>query len=100
APLKSGDRVEALIAPDPAGRGRLYARHEATGLLGNIINAADVPETEKEIGKKVTLIVQSVNVAARQIAFRWPTAADQPKPKPTQGKPPPGRKPGGPPHRR
>lgn len=69
------------------------ARYEPLGREGHIQNSNDVPNTMKA-GDRLTLIVASVST--QEIAFRYPTPADEEraaraasKPKDRSRKPPP-----------
>lgn len=66
--LSNGQRVKAKIVDDPRGKGRAFA--EVQGLVGNILN----PPSGRTLaaGEEVDLVINSVNVAMKQIAFRWP----------------------------
>jgi len=70
----AGDRVESILLDEKTKKGGWKARHEPSGLSGPIQNTADVP-SDKKPGEKLTLIVASVN--QREIAFRFPTPADE-----------------------
>jgi CRISPR-associated protein Cmr6 len=86
---RPGERVEAVLLEEKTRKGGWRARHVATGIAGPIQNSNDVPD-EIRPGKKtepsdtVTLIVQSAN--EREIAFRYPTAADEQQGQEPQGK--------------
>ena len=66
--LKSGDEVEVTIVEDPKGKGRLFAKHEPTGLVGNIIDPNNVPD--KTIGAKIRVFIHSINMKQKQIQFK------------------------------
>jgi CRISPR-associated protein Cmr6 len=67
--LKPGMRVKAKIVEDPKGKGRPYA--ECQGLVGNILG---VPAGRTlTVGEELELAINSVNVANKQIAFKWPS---------------------------
>lgn len=83
-----GDRVEAVLLEEKTKKGGWKARHIATGITGPIQNSNEVPG-DKNAGERVILIVTSAN--EREIAFRYPTAADEQKTK----QPPPKRPPRG-----
>jgi CRISPR-associated protein Cmr6 len=83
---KPGDRVEAVLLEDKTKKGGWKAKHQATGISGPLQNSNDVPG-DKKAGDTVTLIVASAN--EKEIAFRYPTAADEQKPKQSGGKRPP-----------
>lgn len=68
------------------------AKHSAVALPGPINNTQDVPGDAKG-GTEVDLIVASCN--GKQIAFRWPTAADAPKEEKDRQKPKGGSNPKG-----
>ena len=75
--------AEFVICEDPKGKGRLFAKHDPTGRIGNITNHADVPEDIRKIGEKLRLYVWLCNPT--QLQLRWqPPATPQavPKPKP------------------
>ena len=90
-----GDHVEAVLLEEKTKKGGWKARHETTGLVGQIHNTADVP-ADKKPGDKLTLIVASANV--HQIAFRYPTADDERRSHKSRANPK--RGPGGQPHDR
>jgi CRISPR-associated protein Cmr6 len=83
-----GQRVEATLLEEKTKKGGWKARHEPSGLSGPIQNSGDVPG-EKSAGDKLTLIVASAN--EREIAFRYPTSADEQRFERSQGKPKGGR---------
>jgi CRISPR-associated protein Cmr6 len=83
---KPGDRVEAVLLEEKTKKGGWKAKHQATGISGPVQNSNDVPG-DKKAGDTVTLIVASAN--EKEIAFRYPTAADEQKPKQPGGKRPP-----------
>ena len=90
---KTGDLVEALLVEDPKGKGRRFAKHVASGKVGNIQNAGDVPP-DKKPGDQVQLTVAIST--PDQIQFRWPKPADgekaaKPKPRSGPGTGPAGR---------
>ena len=72
---KSGDLVEAILAEDPKSKGRRFARHERSGLLGSILNPDQVP-ADKHLGDNLTLLVASISSDGKQIQFRVPSEAD------------------------
>lgn len=76
---RSGDLVEAVLLEEKTKRGGWRAKHLETGLSGPIHNSADVP-AESKPGDRVKLVTASCN--EREIAFRWPTAADEKREKP------------------
>jgi CRISPR-associated protein Cmr6 len=80
-----GQRIEATLLEEKTKKGGWKARHEPSGLSGPIQNSGDVPG-DKSAGDTLTLIVASAN--EREIAFRYPTAADEQRAKQSQGKPP------------
>jgi len=91
-----GQRVEATLLEEKTKKGGWKAKHGPSGLSGPIQNTGNVPG-DKKAGDNVTLIVASAN--EREIAFRYPTAADeqrvqksQGRPKGSQGHPPRGRR--------
>ncbi len=91
---RPGTRVEAVLLEEKTKKGGWKARHDSSGLVGPIQNSGDVPG-DKKPGDKVPLIVASAN--PREIAFRYPTAADwlqtqKPKGKPKGGQQPRGRR--------
>lgn len=67
--LKAHDIVQVTIVEDPKGKGRLFARHEPTGLVGPIQDPTSIITT-REPGTKVTVEVASVNLRNKQIQFR------------------------------
>lgn len=70
---QTGARVDAVLLDEKTKKGGWKAKHEASGLQGPIQNAADVPG-EVEPGRRVDLVVASVNRNRHEIAFRWPAA--------------------------
>jgi CRISPR-associated protein Cmr6 len=101
--LTAGSRVEAILAEDPKGQGRPFARLVETSRVGPIINAKDMAadQAHKQVGDKVILILHSISSDGKQIQFRWPTPADsQPRHTRPQGGPPRRGGPGGRPHRK
>ncbi|HVS38761.1 MAG TPA: type III-B CRISPR module RAMP protein Cmr6 [Gemmataceae bacterium] len=78
-----GNRVEAVLLEERTKKGGWKAKHESSGLDGPIQNTGDVPG-DKKPGDKVTLIVASAT--QREIAFRYPTAADEQRAQKPQGK--------------
>ena len=84
----AGETIEARLLEERTKKGGWKARHEASGLSGPIQNTTDVPADEKA-GDTLKLIVASAN--DRELAFRYPTAAEeeraQHKPKGTPGGP-------------
>ncbi|WP_428937271.1 type III-B CRISPR module RAMP protein Cmr6 [Fontivita pretiosa] len=80
---KPGDRVDAILLDEKTKRGGWKAKHVATGIAGPIQNSNDVP-TDKKAGDSVTLIVASAT--QREIAFRYPTAADEQRAQKSQRK--------------
>jgi hypothetical protein len=71
---------------DPKGQGRLFARHEASNLVGPIQNAQDLPEDRRHLDTRLVLIVASISSDGKQIQFRYPTARDEDKTKQTDRK--------------
>lgn len=80
---KPGDHVDATLLEERTKKGGWRARHIATGIAGPVQNNSDVPE-EKSAGDQVKLIVASAN--EQEIAFRYPTAADEERTKKHRGK--------------
>lgn len=65
--LSPNTKVTATIVADPKGKGRAFAACQ--GLVGNIL---DVPAGRTlAVSDEVTLVINSVNVAMKQISFRW-----------------------------
>ncbi len=81
---RAGEWVQAELLAEKTKKGGWKARHVATGIAGPIQNSADVP-ADKKPGDQVVLIVQSAT--QREIAFRYPTAADDSRSKKPQGRP-------------
>ncbi|MEJ5276603.1 MAG: type III-B CRISPR module RAMP protein Cmr6 [Thermogemmata sp.] len=81
---KPGERVEAVLLEEKTKKGGWKARHVTSNISGPIVNSGEVP-ADKKAGDIVPLIVQSAN--EREIAFRWPTAADEQRAQKSQGKP-------------
>lgn len=69
-----GEMVEAQLLEERTKKGGWKARHEPSGLAGPIQNSGDVP-ADKSVGDTLRLIVAIVN--ERELAFRYPTAADE-----------------------
>jgi len=80
----AGDPVDAVLLEEKTKKGGWKARHEPSGLTGPIQNSADVP-ADRKAGDKLTLIVASAN--PREIAFRYPTAADEQRARKPRGRP-------------
>lgn len=74
ATLTAGDRVEVTIVPDPKGRGRLFGRHEPTGLVGPIQNADRLP-TRPQIGDRLTVQVASLSATGDAVQFKVPESS-------------------------
>ena len=81
---KPGDLVEAVLVEDPKGKGRRFACHRPSGLVGSILNPDKLP-ADKELGDTVTLLVASISSDGKSIQFRVPTDEDKRK----QGAAPP-----------
>jgi len=81
---KPGDRVEAVLLEEVTNRGGRKARHSASGLTGPIQNSADVP-TDKKPGDVMSLLV--AYASPQQIAFRYPTPADEKRAQKSRDKP-------------
>ena len=79
-----GQRVEAVLLDEKTRKGGWKAKHEPSCLSGPIQNTGDVP-SDKNPGDKLTLIVASAN--EREIAFRYPTAADESRTQQAHAKP-------------
>ncbi|MES2791597.1 MAG: type III-B CRISPR module RAMP protein Cmr6 [Planctomycetota bacterium] len=71
---KPGERVSAKLSAERTGKGGWRALHEASKLIGPIQNSGDVPG-DKLAGQILDLIVAIIS--AKEIAFRYPTAADE-----------------------
>ena len=69
-----GERVAAKLLAEKTGKGGWKAIHEPSKLAGPIQNSTDVP-TDKQPGDILDLIVAIGSPT--QIAFRYPTAADE-----------------------
>jgi hypothetical protein len=72
--LSNGQTVEAVIVADPKGKGRLFARHEPTGLVGIVLNPGDVPVEQREVGQRISLQVHAISTDGKQVSFRWAAA--------------------------
>lgn len=72
---QTGERVDAVLLGEKTKKGGWKAKHETSGLQGPIQNAAAVPG-DAEPGRRVNLVVASVNRNRREIAFRWPAPGD------------------------
>jgi CRISPR type III-B/RAMP module RAMP protein Cmr6 len=79
-----GSRVEAALLAEKTKKGGWRAKHEPSGLAGPIQNPGDVP-AGKNPGDVLSLIVASAS--EREIAFRFPTAADDQRAKKPPSKP-------------
>lgn len=80
---RSGDVVQAVLLPEKTRKGGWRARHEATGLSGEIQNTEAVP-ADKKAGDAVMLKVAAVHPMS--IAFRWPGSEETTAaPKPPRG---------------
>ncbi len=66
-----GSQVEAVLVKDPKDKGRPFAKHEPSGLVGFIYNKDAVP-SDLKIGDKVTLTVRTVGSDGKQIQFLYP----------------------------
>jgi len=87
------DTVDASIVADPKNQGRLFARHEQSGLVGVIQKSEGVPEQERQLDTALRLIVAMISTDGKQIQFLYPTPANQQraqqaKQPPSRGKPP------------
>jgi CRISPR-associated protein Cmr6 len=71
---KPGDVAEVELLEERTKRSGWKAKHEPSGLSGPIQNSESVP-ADKRAGDKLTLIVASAS--DREIAFRYPTPADE-----------------------
>lgn len=80
---KAGDRIETVLLRERTKKGGWRAKHELTGRCGPIQNTGDVPG-DCNAGDRLTLIVALVN--EREIAFRYPTAADEQRAKKSRGR--------------
>jgi CRISPR-associated protein Cmr6 len=80
-----GSLVEAVLVEDPKGKGRRFARHGPSGLVGSILHPEGVP-ADKQIGDAITLVVDYVSADGKQIRFRPPTSEDTTRaPRPRKG---------------
>ena len=70
-----GERVEAVLLGERTKKGGWKAKHDASGLDGPVQNTGNVPD-DAEPGQRVSLVVASVSVDRREMAFRWPTDRD------------------------
>ena len=73
---KAGQQIEAVLVDDPKGRGRRFASHVKSGLIGPILNADRVPP-DKNLGDSLMLLVQSISSDGKQVQWRVPTEADK-----------------------
>jgi len=80
----AGSRVDAVLLEEKTKKGGWKAKYEPSGLAGPIQNTGDVPD-ERKAGDVLNLIVALAN--ERDIAFRFPTAADDLRAKKPEGKP-------------
>jgi hypothetical protein len=60
--------VEVEIVPDPKGKGRLFGRHEPTGLVGPI-QKAEALSPKPQIGQKIFVRVASVSATGKDVQF-------------------------------
>jgi hypothetical protein len=67
--MTPGQRVKATIVADPKGKGRPFASFQ--GLVGNILSVS--AGRTLTVGEEVYLVINRVNVASKQIEFRWPS---------------------------
>jgi CRISPR-associated protein Cmr6 len=81
---KAGNRVDAVLIEEVTNRGGRKARHVASGLVGPIQNSNDVP-ADKKPGDILSLVV--AYASPQQIAFRYPTPADEKRTQNPRGKP-------------
>jgi len=81
---RGGDLVDAILLDEKTRKGGWKAVHRSSGLAGPIHNSGDVPSDEKA-GHKLMLIVASVN--PHEIAFRYPTPADEQRAQQTVDRP-------------
>jgi len=81
---KPGGRVDAVLLAEKTKKSGWKAKHEPSGLAGPIQNTGDVPG-DKKARDVLTLVVALAN--EREIAFRYPTAADDLRAKKPEGKP-------------
>jgi CRISPR-associated protein Cmr6 len=86
---KAGDHLEAVLVDDPKGRGRRFARHVRSGLVGPILNVERIPP-EKNLGDAITLWVYSLSSDGKQVQWRVPTETDKPRSTQPRRGPPPG----------
>ena len=89
APPKAGGLVEAVLVEDPKGKGRRFARHRSSGLLGSILNPDKLP-ADKNLGDVVTLCVAMISSDGQQIQWRVPTEEDKARATAPRGGPPRG----------
>jgi hypothetical protein len=73
---ESGTPVEAILLEEKTKAGGWKAKHIQSGLVGPIVNNADVPN-DKVPDEPITLRLHSNN--PRDISFRYPTVADEQK---------------------
>jgi len=74
APPTPGEIVDAQLLEERTKRGGWKAMHKPSGLEGPIQNSGDVP-ADKNVGDSLKLVVASAN--ERELAFRYPTPADE-----------------------
>jgi CRISPR-associated protein Cmr6 len=74
APPTPGEIVNAQLLEERTKRGGWKALHEPSGLAGPIQNSGDVP-ADKNVGDTLKLVIASAN--ERELAFRYPTPADE-----------------------
>ncbi|NTV29494.1 MAG: type III-B CRISPR module RAMP protein Cmr6 [Candidatus Omnitrophica bacterium] len=71
---KAGESVQAVLLEMRTKKGGWRAQHAATKIEGPVQNSADVP-ADKKVGDQLRMIVALVS--GREIAFRYPTPADE-----------------------
>lgn len=73
-PPKANEKVEAVLLEERTRKGGWRARHQPSGLSGDIQNSAAVP-SDKKAGDVLELFVAFAN--QRQIAFAYPTPEEE-----------------------
>jgi CRISPR-associated protein Cmr6 len=81
-----GEMVDAQLLEERTRKGGWKALHGASGVSGPIQNSGDMP-ADKNVGDTLKLIVAIAN--EREIAFRYPTPADEERAQraPSKGRP-------------
>jgi CRISPR-associated protein Cmr6 len=74
-PPRSGERVEAVLLEEKTNKRKWKARHEASGLIGPVVNSELMPPDAKP-GDRHSLIVKSV-IGGKSMEFQIPEASKE-----------------------